>query len=90
MLTIERPPQHLVDLLYQNDYVYAASFNVWGDETLFVHKLASKLLDTTATDDLHKSSTRLMHVPPNPYLEAPKIIESPLSAEEFSKTIDSK
>jgi hypothetical protein len=37
ILTIERPTQELVDLLYQHRYIYVAANNEHGMETLFLH-----------------------------------------------------
>lgn len=42
VLTIERPNQGLIDLLYQNGYIYLATFATKGqDEALFSHSSAS-------------------------------------------------
>jgi FkbM family methyltransferase len=38
IMTVERPTQDVMDLLYANRYVYIAANNEWGQETLFVHR----------------------------------------------------
>ena len=48
IMTVERPKQDLVDLLYSHGYRYVAAFNEWGDETLFVHSEHMSDLDMTA------------------------------------------
>jgi len=45
VLTIERPKQILVDLLYDKGYQYIAASNAWGMETLWVHSSAVPQLD---------------------------------------------
>ena len=75
VLTIERPNQDLVDLLYENGYVYLATFNKWGDETIFVLKSELPSLDLTALEALHKGSSKKMEVPNDTLTEKPKVIE---------------
>lgn len=37
IMTVERPTQELIDLLYEKGYVYLGGNNEWGEETLFYH-----------------------------------------------------
>jgi hypothetical protein len=70
ILTIERPKQELVDLLYQHGYVYLAAFNQFGDETLWALKSEVNQLNLTVVDAmLHKGNTTISRVPEDPLTE---------------------
>jgi hypothetical protein len=55
VMTIERPKQELVDLLYEKGYIYMAANNEWGMETLFVHTsmLVEGRLELSAISELN-------------------------------------
>jgi hypothetical protein len=95
IMTIERPNQDLINLLYRQDYVYIASFNEWGDETLFVHK--AFLLDGSINKQvlessplLFKATTRLMEIPKDLMNEGPMWIETPLGPFGFRNYLKAK
>jgi hypothetical protein len=91
IMTIERPSQNLVDMLYRNDYIYVASFNEWGDETLFVHKdFIGSMNLTAASPTLHKTRTRLMEIPKDLMQESPKVILKPMQISRFKKYLKEK
>lgn len=48
ILSIERPRQELVDLLYANKYRYLAGNNAWGEETFWAHASIQSSLNMTA------------------------------------------
>lgn len=61
VFTIERPKQALIDLLYQNEYVYLATFQTKNeDETLFVHKSVLPDLNRTVIEGMKTSDTSML------------------------------
>ena len=66
ILTIERPKQELMNLLYSHNYKYVAANNEYGEETLWVHQSVEGSLVMKAVDANNWicGSTK--------YLEAPK------------------
>jgi hypothetical protein len=75
IMTIERPSQELVNLLYSNQYVYLAANNEYGMETLWVHRDHLSELDTTAIEAVkwRTVSTRWIEVGTSP-AEKPRVI----------------
>lgn len=64
ILTIERPRQALIDLLYEKGYVYLASFQSRKqDETLFAHSSTLDGLNRTIVDtSMNKGTTKILTI----------------------------
>lgn len=64
VLTIERPKQELVDLLYEKGYRYLAANNEYGMETLWVHSSVESNFDTSIieTEKWIRGTTKYLQV----------------------------
>lgn len=65
LLTIERPKQELIDLLYEHGYEYLAANNEYGMETLWAHKSMMAKMDVTVIEEekwLYKETTKYLQI----------------------------
>ena len=76
VLTVERPKQELVNLLYDNGYRYLAGNNEWGMETLWVHETELDEIDEKAIDIAGwlKTDTKWMQIGKNPVHDVPTVV----------------
>jgi FkbM family methyltransferase len=75
VLTIERPKQELVDLLYASGYRYLAANNNYGEETLWAHKDELHLLDLKAISMVEWLAGETKYMKPGPTIHDPPTIQ---------------
>lgn len=75
LLTVERPKQDLVDILYEHNYRYLAAFNKFGDETVWAHVDDLPALNLTAISSIGwiENDTNKMKIGGSPD-QPPKVI----------------